>query len=388
MNKLPLDNSYALLMVFLAPQKTEARLLQIQQAAENNQIVWEELLYQANIQLCTPLWFSQLRKDGLLELLPSDLVEYISEIYNANEERNIQMRLALIELLSALNAASIDSILLKGASTFCDNLYGDLGSRVMGDLDVLVPADKVEQSQLILDKLGYVAIPNKGMELEGLPTDVRHHQLLQHYIPNTPVVVEIHFKLSYAMVGRMLPVETAWKNRVTVCLQTEATSVLSPSDKLILNTGHALVPHREYIRGYISLLQLTEFTNLTVRYGDEISKREWLAVAAKFGLSVAFATYAMLSSRYMDGDFVRSEGSLTFNEKRILFLGRYLEKVGIGATPLVLRGRNLFYQGLYLLKLPFWVWINPCYVEGWKNLPARLRLLFVKLLSFKSWGKV
>lgn len=389
--KLPLNNYYELLLIMLAPAKNPQILSQLIAAAGQNQIQWEALLYQANLTMCTPLWYAQLKSDKLLSHLPNDLVAYLAAVYQANQERNNTLKEALINLLDRLNAASIDTLLIKGAATFCDQLFSEPGSRFMGDLDILVPLDKIEQSRKILEQLGYKEIPDKGMDLENLPTDERHHQLPRYYIPETPVVVEIHFKLSYALVGRMISAKTAWKSRTQTSLMNQKTSVLCAKHKLLLNAAHALIPHREYLRGSISPLQLTEFVLLAQRYSDSINWNNWLKNAQRFSLLDEFNTYLSLSSHYMNLSLPRTlelRNYSRFNEKRVLFTGNYHTAIKQNELSLTAKIKHYSYKLLYFIKLPAWMWHNPCYAPGTKNIPIRLFVCFKKLFNTSSWKKV
>ncbi len=385
------DNSYELLMLLLTPQKGPGLLSMLSEAASQKKISWEKLLYQANLQMCTPLWYVQLKKDNLLPLLPEDLAEYLEELYQANLERNHQLESGLIRLLTEFNSASIDTLLLKGAATFCDQLFAEPGSRFMGDLDILVPRNSVEQCRAILIRLGYQEIFNEGMELDALPTDERHHQLPRYYIPGTPIVVEIHFKISYAQVGRMITPEAAWQAQVKTELKGVKTSVLSPDHKLLLNTAHALVPHREYLRGHISLIQLTEFVLLAQRYHNSINWDTWLNTARVFSLSTEFISYLNLSIRHLNldkPDELNLKPHSGFNEKRILFTGNYEADIKQGAMTFNTRVHHSLYRLYYYTHLPIWMWQNVCYAQGIKNIPTRLQFCFKKFLSPKSWQKL
>ncbi len=389
--KLPLKNSYALLMIMLTPIKSPELQALLCEAAGSKKIQWEKILFQANLQMCTPLWYAQLKKDNFLVWLPKDLVEYLAELYQANLTRNQELQNGLIHLLAKLNTASIDTLLLKGAATFCDQLFDAPGSRFMGDLDILVPEDKVEQSREILIELGYQEIPNEGMERDELPTDERHHQLPRYYIPGTPIVVEIHFKISYAQVGRMIPPDAAWQSRIKTKLKGESTSVLAPNHKLLLNTAHALMPHREYLRGHISLIQLSEFTRLAQRYADSINWQNWIHSARHFSLSTEFMTYLKLSVNFMNlatPNEISFSNISHFNINRILFIGEYESLKKQNSIPFQTKTANQFYRLYYYARLPSWMWQNVCYAQGWKNIPTRILFCLKKLITPRSWKKV
>jgi hypothetical protein len=161
-NSLKTDNSYALLANFLAPVKSVEQLAALRKLILAERVRWPELLYMANLQLCTPLWYVQLKRDGLLALLPEELQEYLAALHQANVERNAELRAGLEELLQLLASVGIDALLLKGAATFCDDLYADPGARIMGDLDILVERARAEEARDLLLGIGYEEILDPG----------------------------------------------------------------------------------------------------------------------------------------------------------------------------------------------------------------------------------
>ena len=113
MEQLPLHNTYTLLALFLAPAKSEETLNTLKNAIINKKIELGPLLLQANIQMCTPLWYSRLEQDNLLQYLPEDFQEYLQIIYDANAERNTELKSGLDELLIAFEKNEVENILLK-----------------------------------------------------------------------------------------------------------------------------------------------------------------------------------------------------------------------------------------------------------------------------------
>ncbi|TPW18367.1 MAG: Uncharacterized protein FD130_288 [Halothiobacillaceae bacterium] len=265
---LPLNNHYALLALMLSPALDNITINTLRSAIHNNHIIWVNLLQQAGVQRCTPLLFVRLNQYRLWSELPAPIQQIIQAAYQKNLQRNAVLQTELSALLAAFQHSGIESLLLKGAATFCDNLYGDPGARVMGDLDILVHPNDVEKCKKILTSQGYIVIPDPGMTFDGLATDMRHHQIPAYRHPTTKVIIE-------------------------------TTSLLSTQDRLLLNTAHALLPKREFIRGEIALLQLAEFSLLITERSEEISWNGWANVAQLNHLETAFMTYLLMSHELM-----------------------------------------------------------------------------------------
>jgi len=70
--------------------------------------------------------------------VPDVLEQHLKEIYTLNRTRNEQILLQVKEMNATLNAANISPIYLKGTGNLIDGIYGDIGERIIGDIDFLV----------------------------------------------------------------------------------------------------------------------------------------------------------------------------------------------------------------------------------------------------------
>jgi hypothetical protein len=114
--------------------------------------------------------------------------------------QNLAMAARLLELLDVFGAQKIAALPFKGA-VLAETVFGGLGNRSFGDLDVLLPrADLARACGLLVD-LGYR--PIGGVRLEDylrITLRAGHHVCLQHERHRT--LVELHWE----MTGRYLPV--------------------------------------------------------------------------------------------------------------------------------------------------------------------------------------
>ena len=89
-------------------------------------------------------------------------------------------------MVSTLNAVGIEPVLLKGAAHLADGIYPDPGVRIVGDVDLLVPAGSAPDALPSLLRSGFVA---------AAPTPLV--SLPMHHLPrlcdrDTGVAVELH----------------------------------------------------------------------------------------------------------------------------------------------------------------------------------------------------
>ena len=380
------DNPYAFLACFLSPWKDAKTIETLAEEIDRGKVHWESLLHMANVHLCTPLWLVRLRKDGLLPFLPPDLRRYLESLHEANVARNQALRKATRELLSKLNESNVPAILLKGAASFCDDLYEDVGARMMVDIDVLV---KPQHSELVRDRLlelGYHEEPDGFGESVGCFDSYAPHHLPPFRKPGTPAVIEVHIRPSRGQAGRVLPLDVVWRHSQVKTWEGLSPLVLAPSYRLLHHTAHALVPFGQFVGSTVSLAQLAEFAYLVARYGSALNWSEWFRRGASQGLGRQFRVYLNLAHELM-------AMPLPLEVTRVCWARRHVARVSVAANyraclyghqnppaSLVERGKWLGI-GIYVLlhrclTRPLWVWHNLCYKKGLRSVPFRLFHLF------------
>ncbi|MCK4865517.1 MAG: nucleotidyltransferase family protein, partial [Gammaproteobacteria bacterium] len=384
MKQLPLDNTYVLLSVFLAPAKSESTIELLKNIIIKEEFELGPLLLQANIQMCTPLWYSQLKHDCLLKYFPEEYQKVLQTIYEANADRNQILKEGLSEILIELEKTETKSILLKGAATFVDDLYGSLGARFMGDIDILVAKDEIETCESILKKLQYEVVVNENLilDIDKHPTDERQQHIHPRMKPNTPLLIEIHFKPAFGQGGRIITSKAVWKDKVNCVVNKQSTAIFDPTNRLLLNTTHGLIAEREFMHGFILLRQLAEFSTLAIRYQDSIDWSKWYKVAVDNNLKVEFITYLSLAHHLMEvpwPDDIPKLMKKGFHYQRIINKGGALSRVKDSKESTKEKFIRVLGDIYFWIRFPRWVWINTCYAPKLTDFPDRVRILFKKL---------
>ena len=395
MNSSIKDNTYALLAFFLSPWKKPDDFNFLQSLIREEALQWEQLLFQANRNLCTPLWFVCLKNDNLLKFIPDELQLYLQALYEANLERNTLLAEALFELHEKFNENNIPFILLKGGAALWDNLYEDPGARLLQDLDILVKPENARNAWQILEKSGYEEIPNQDRDFESLPTDIRHHHLNTLRKPGTPVDIEIHYRTGYAKAGELLPSHEAWENTVEVLHSGARLQILNPTLRLIHNTAHGLIPQAEFIQGTILLQQLAEFAFIVKKYSSHILWQDWLIRGKEKGVGTEFLAYLVLAQNSMGMEIpagLMPSQLSKLHAARISAVSNYCKNYQTITKP---RWQNIrsecvrfMLRSYYMIKLPAWVWQNVCYTEREGDTLLRIKYLFRKVFSSRSRAKI
>jgi hypothetical protein len=116
-------------------------------------------------------------------------VEAVEQALTAGRRRGASLLLVSQRVTDTLAQAGIRSTPLKGP-LLSEAIYGDLGRRLSGDLDLLVATEQLNSAVEVVRELGYAA-PTDYVERSGLP--LLHFVLVheQHGLPP----VELHWRV-------------------------------------------------------------------------------------------------------------------------------------------------------------------------------------------------
>jgi hypothetical protein len=399
--KIPsFNDQYSLLALFISPWKDAETTEALADTIQKGNMNWKSLLYMANLHFCAPLWFVRMREDGLLSLLPNDLREYLHHLHQANIERNTAFQFAIQELYSELECSDIPAILLKGGATLCDDLYQDLGARMMGDIDLLVKTEHTEFVRNLFMQLGYKEQPDCFARafLGYFNTYIPHH-LPRQLKPGTPVVVEIHSQTALGQAARVMQTARCWKHKEKLRWKGLYPFILRPTYRLLHNTVHSPVQDKKFITSTIPLRDLSEYAYLVRRYESDINWCDWLENGSTQSLNRVFRTYLTLAHRLMGVPFPKDVPKIQFGSLHVTRISNaennranYLS--GRERPPEIAFERiravaiRILIIIYYKLKHPTWVWQNFCYKEGIRNIPIRIFFLlkfFVKRTNYKRF---
>ena len=122
---------------------------------------------------------------------PASFVEATGEAIRAGAELDGLLELLTIQMIDALEAAGIPSMLLKGPA-LGRALYGKPGRRPSADIDLLVRAEDLNGAVEVAERLGYRDLepyrPGKRLPLL--------HRRLVHQQPGLPVL-ELHWRVHW-----------------------------------------------------------------------------------------------------------------------------------------------------------------------------------------------
>jgi diadenosine tetraphosphatase ApaH/serine/threonine PP2A family protein phosphatase len=164
-------------------------------------------------------------------------------------------------ILAALNNAAIPVIVLKGAY-LAQAVYPQLHLRQMGDMDLLVPKERVVEAYAILEDLGYASL--YGTITLG-PLEEGHHLTPLRKAPGLPLV-ELHWTLCDADEAGNFNLAELWQRAQPLTLAGEPALALAPED-LILHLCHHAAYHHQFDMG---LRGLMDISRVVERFGTQL----------------------------------------------------------------------------------------------------------------------
>jgi hypothetical protein len=190
---------------------------------------------------------------------PPDTRVRLRDVHLHSKLRAEAARARLATVLQALRAAGVPVIVLKGAM-LAEAVYAAPELRPMGDIDLLVPPDRLEAARAALLELGY------GSPYAAV---ISGHHHLPRFRRTGSLPIEIHwtpFPIEFTSDTRL---EEMWSTARPVTVAGVEVLALSPEHLLHHLCLHAAYSHRLWI----PLLHLHDLVAVAGRYPELDRKR-------------------------------------------------------------------------------------------------------------------
>jgi hypothetical protein len=224
---------------------------------------WRNLLAISNRHLLTPALGRALIAHRAR--VPDDVLNYVEYVRSANRQRNRSIRRQAIELIRAFNRLGLEPLLLKGILMTLHERRAGVGTRMMADIDIVVPEDERHRAIAALHRLGYRARVR-------FPSG--HHAVGEFTRETDPAAVDLHIELVDQKY--ILPAAEVRDAADRVCADWGTYLVPNPTHRVLHNILHAQVHHRGgFYLGEIDLRQLFELAYLGRVYERRI---DWTSI--------------------------------------------------------------------------------------------------------------
>ena len=207
---------------------------------------WAGLLREAGEDLPTPELAAPLAIAPLAAAVPPAVAEHLATLRGLNAARNARIASQAAEMLPALAAAGLCPLLLKGMRGFADADPGRT-DRVVGDLDLLFPVPELAAAAAVLQRLGYRHLSDHTAGVHAAGYFVRHGE---------PAPVDLH--RAALRLPHLLPAEALLARAQCTTAFGVPVLVADPADEVLHRTLHAMLHHRAYRLGLVSLRHLRD----------------------------------------------------------------------------------------------------------------------------------
>jgi hypothetical protein len=220
------------------------------------------LAWVASEQLLSPALYPSLVRRGQLGSFPEEFASYLRSLHELNGQRNERILAQAGEIHDALSTVGIRPLALKGLAGLVSRLYPEPAERLIADIDVQVPEDRMELARGAVVQLGYRLTPAPGATEDGYD-DTHQDAPLIH--PARGAAVELHRRwlLSRSANRLIEALDSAPEGEVT-CVG-RSWRVPSPTSWLAHIWLHQMVQDGAYSRGRFHLRQLLDVRRLVER---------------------------------------------------------------------------------------------------------------------------
>jgi hypothetical protein len=233
---------------------------EIIQRSLNDSIDWQKFVRLCSNHLVLPTIYLKFRTHNILNYVPKELNEFLAEVYNLNEKRNHQIQNQLEIIIRLLNEQTIYPTVLKGTGNLLDDVYADVGERIIGDIDILVSEEDYLTAARILEQDGYSHNSPDYFDINVM----KHYPRL--FKLGMPVDVEIHRLPVRPEYLQKFNTEVIRTERKTLTLSLDLSFfVLSDKHKVILNFIHTQLSNNGHQYGIVPLRDIYDLYLLSKR---------------------------------------------------------------------------------------------------------------------------
>jgi hypothetical protein len=249
---------------------------------ERTDVPWELLIEASSYHWVTPAlgWCLANRQD-----LAEEVRDCFAAVLALNGKRNDGLLAALGRIVAACNAIAVEPVPLKGAARLIFGDYPAPSVRFLGDLDILVPADRAADVAEALRGIGF----EESADDPVLPAG--HHHLPMLHDRTAGGGVELHTGVLNGEADRVIP--TAWFQARTAPCASAGMRIRVPDATASVGhiVAHDQLFHEGYWAGKFELRQLLDLAVIRAAHEAAIDWAELDRLFCQAGAGEVLATY-------------------------------------------------------------------------------------------------
>jgi hypothetical protein len=215
---------------------------------------WQALLREAEQHSLGPLLYQRLICERPKPFqVPSEIEQKLRQTYYQTLRQNMLAYHLLGQILEHLQKCETRVLLLKGIY-LADQIYGDIGLRPMGDLDLLVPRLEFRSSLTRLREMGFVF---------KRPYIVEADDIVYFHAPSLfkdEIELELHWDLVLPSSPVQIDIQGLWERARPITLENGQAWALAPEDLLLYLCIHAAYGHefRTQLRSLVDIAKVIQ----------------------------------------------------------------------------------------------------------------------------------
>jgi hypothetical protein len=197
-------------------------------------IDWDFLIETAHAHRILPLVYRTFA-ESFTDRVPKGAIQRLRNAFYANAKRNLALTAELLQVLMVFEQQNIPVISYKGP-ILAAALYGEVSFREFGDLDVIVPKDRVERATRLLIDRGYRMNTEMGSNGEfGLPEREKDLVLFRD---DPGISLELHWGITIEKDPLQVNPKILWENLNTLLVGGKRVKIHAPEDLLLILCIH------------------------------------------------------------------------------------------------------------------------------------------------------
>ena len=245
---------------------------------------WDQFIQASTQQGISGLLSARIRQSGHAAEIPARVTEELHQLGLQIALRNLRLYRELHKILAALKEADIPVIVMKGMF-MAQGVYGDLASRSMGDIDILVRAEDINRADAWIRQSGYAWVDEKG----GWDTYIQKDYHVFYYLSSMRVHLELHWNLNIPSSPFFLNMGELWDRALPTRIAGVDVLTFSPEDLLLTSSLHIAYHHS--FDGF-ALRSLYDIALILAQYQAQIDWQQVQQLSQQWGST--HCTYLVL----------------------------------------------------------------------------------------------
>lgn len=225
--------------------------------------------------------------------IPEIVRTRLKNCFHRNAQQVLAKTAELMRIVKKFNQNNIPVLPLKGP-VLALQVFGDVGLRHVGDLDIMVPAECVKKAENLMLQEGYRrTYPGFDLTPRQHSYYTLHSKHSEFYNQDRRISVELHWRLCSNPYLFPLQFDAIWKDRQTVRLAGADVAALSLEHTILFLCVHGAT------HAWFKLFWLNDIARLLQKY-QTIDWSKLMVHAARLGVRRMVAEGVILANLLLD----------------------------------------------------------------------------------------